>query len=495
MTDRPDDHGEPLSGTAPFAPGDVPAHEEDLLEPLPPAAEAPTWPPLTPASETREPRETGETSEAHDAGEATTDPRATWHAATWPARPGWTPPPPPGRHGAAGWPPPERPRPSAGRRVLTAVAVIALALASGGIGAAIETAVHGSSSSGAAQPFPIRPFQPDFGNGDGSGASPSSGTLDAEAIAAKVTPAIVNINTTLAPTGRAAGTGMIISSSGEVLTNNHVISDATSVRVTIGVTGESHTAHVVGYDVKDDVALLQMDGASHEKTVTFGDASKVQVGDPVVAIGNAGGRGGTPTVTQGSVTALDQQVTAGDLGGETETLQGMLQINAPIQPGDSGGPLVDKNGHVIGMNTAAAGGRFQQQTGSNIGFAITIDKAVSVARVIANHQDTETVHIGPRGLLGVQVRNASQGDAFGNAAPVDSGALVINVQNGSGADAAGIRTGDVIVSVAGESVADTSGLHLALAKYHPGDHVDIGWVDGSGARHSANVTLTEGPPA
>ncbi len=298
----------------------------------------------------------------------------------------------------------------------------------------------------------------------------------------------MNINTTLAQ-GRAAGTGMLISSTGEILTNNHVIADATSIHVVIGGTGSSHVAKVVGYDVSDDIALLQItDKVSNLPTVTFGDPSMVQIGDPVVALGNALGQGGTPKASQGQVTALDQQVTAGDAAGTQETLQGMIQINAPIQPGDSGGALVDRNGKIIGMNTAAAGGGRVNAQGSNIGFAIPIDNAVNIVSQIRTGPDTDKIHIGDRGLLGVQV------DDLNGQAQATSGALVTGVQGNTGAKDAGIKGGDVLVSVNGTPVADSASLRLALAKFHPGDSVNVGWVDTAGGHHTASVKLIVGPP-
>ncbi len=329
-----------------------------------------------------------------------------------------------------------------------------------------------------------------FGNGNTGTTSPGTGALDVNAIAAKVNPALVNINTTLAQ-GRAAGTGMLISSTGEILTNNHVIAEATSIKVTPGGTGPSYTAKVIGYDVTEDVALLQItDRVSNLPTVTFGEPSKVQIGDPVVAIGNALGQGGTPKATQGRVTALDQQVTAGDSAGTQETLVGMIQINAPIQPGDSGGALVDRNARVIGMNTAAAGGgRFNPQVGSSIGFAIPVDNAVSIVSQIRTGTDTDKVHIGDRALIGVQVQ-----DINGQTAPISSGALVVGVQDNTGASAAGMKTGDVLVSVDGKPIANSAALRLILVKLHPGDSVSVGWVDSTGTRHDASIKLVVGPP-
>jgi S1-C subfamily serine protease len=393
--------------------------------------------------------------------------------------------------------------------VLAVIAAVALVLASAGIGAVVAVAVHGNNSSSNTA-FPNVPgFNGNgsnnsngFGNNpggsssnsSGSNGSSSSGSLNVSSIASTVTPAIVNINTTLAQ-GRAAGTGIVISSSGVVLTNNHVIADATSIKVDIGGTGNTHPAHVIGYDVQDDVALVQIEGVSNLKTVTFGDPSQVRVGDPVVAIGNALGKGGTPSVTSGKVTALNQQVTAGDpTGGRVETLHGMIQIDAPIEPGDSGGALVDANSHVIGINTAAAGGRFNQQTGSNIGFSIPIDNAVSIAKMIQNGTRTDRVHIGGRALLGVSVRAASD-PTTGTQSPVSSGALVVGVQGNSAASNAGIQEGDVITQVAGRTIADDNALHNALTVFYPGQSVQITWVDANGNSHSATIKLGQGPPA
>ncbi len=388
------------------------------------------------------------------------------------------------------------------RRGIAVLAALALVLASAGVGAGVAVALHDNSKSRSFDSANTVPTIPS-GNGNfvipgttvpGFGSTPAptpsgSGTLDMNAIAAKVDPALVNINTTLAQ-GRAAGTGMLISSSGEILTNNHVIADSTSIKVTVGGTGPTYTAKVVGYDVTEDVALLQItDKVSNLPTVTFGDPSKISVGDPVVAIGNALGKGGTPQATQGHVTALDQQVTAGDNQGQSETLEGMIQINAPIQPGDSGGALVDADARIIGMNTAAAGGgRFNAQA-SNIGFAIPVDNAVSIVGQIRTGTDTDKVHIGDRALLGVQVQDAS-----GQNGPVDAGAFVVGVQDGTGASAVGMQQGDVLVSLNGKAIADQQALRNALYPFHPGDKVSVGWIDASGARHNADIKLIVGPP-
>jgi S1-C subfamily serine protease len=290
---------------------------------------------------------------------------------------------------------------------------------------------------------------------------------------------------------------MVISPDGLVLTNNHVINGAADLQVEIGGDGSSHSAKVLGYAVADDVALVQIKGVSHLKTVPLGDSSHIAVDDGVVAIGNALGRGGTPTVSQGTVAALDQTITAGDDSGSTETLHGLIQIDAAIQPGDSGGPLVNADGDVVGMNTAAAATNGFRQGTSNIAFAIPINTARAIAAQIVQGKSSSTVHIGARGIMGVSVRDvASQGQSGSRGANnTASGALVVQVQSGGPADGAGLARGDVITAVAGQTVTSVTQLNVAMDQYHPGDKVGITWFDASGDKHTANVTLIEGPPA
>jgi S1-C subfamily serine protease len=390
-------------------------------------------------------------------------------------------------------PPADAPRPpNAARRIVAAIAVITLVLASGAVGAIISAAVHGNPKTPAAtSPFTGGP------NGNGSGVA-GDGSGVSSAITSKVNPALVNIYTTIdtgSSRGEAAGTGMVITSSGEVLTNNHVIADATTVHVELVATGSTHTAKVLGYDVKDDIALLQIDGVSNLDTVSFADATKVAIGDAVVAIGNAGGVGGTPAATSGSVTALDQKVTAGDQStGSSETLTGMIEISAPIKPGDSGGPLVDSDGDVIGMNTAAAtNDRFFNQGGSSTAFAIPINRAVKLAHQIEAQEASANVHIGQRGLLGIRVQDIAT-QLTCDSVPADSGALIASVQSGSPAGSAGLSTCDVIVGIDSKKVATTADLNAAMFPYHPGEKVTVSWVDQSGVTRRADVSLIVGPP-
>ena len=241
-------------------------------------------------------------------------------------------------------------------------------------------------------------------------------------IAAKVDPGLVDVVTTLGyQGGKAAGTGMVLTSTGEVLTNNHVIDGATSIKATDVGNGRTYTAKVVGYDKTHDVAVLQLQNASGLQTVTLSSAGP-QTGQKVVALGNALGKGGTPSVVSGRITGLGQSITASDEGaGNAEQLTGMIGHNAPIQPGDSGGPLVSTEGEVIGMNTAASASPAsgspsqsgQAQTAAQA-FAIPITRASSIAGQIEAGTPSSTVHIGATAFLGVETSPSGLGSVGGS---------------------------------------------------------------------------------
>jgi S1-C subfamily serine protease len=300
-----------------------------------------------------------------------------------------------------------------------------------------------------------------------------------------VDPGLVDVNSVLVGGNEtAAGTGIVLSSSGEVITNNHVVDGATSVSVTDLGNNRSYSANVVGTDRTNDIAVLRVNGASGLATVKMGDSSKVVVGEAVTAIGNAGGGGGAPSVTTGYVTGLDQAITATDeVDGNTESLSGLIQTDASLQPGDSGGPLADNTGQIIGIDTAASSG-FQFQSGSSEAYSIPSNEAISIAQQVEAGHGSSTVHVGPAPLLGVTVQNATV-----------SGALVVGVEPGSPASQAGLANQDVITSVSGRSVASSSALSDLLYVHHPGDSVKVGWVDPSGHHHSATVRLVTGPTA
>ncbi len=305
--------------------------------------------------------------------------------------------------------------------------------------------------------------------------------------AASVNDGIVDITTNLAyQNAAAAGTGMVLTSSGEVLTNNHVIRGATTIRVTDPSTGKKYSATVVGYDLAADVAVLQLKGASGLTTVSLGDSSKVQVGQAVTALGNAGGVGGAPIAATGTITGLGKSITASD-GSSSERLTGLLETNAAIQPGDSGGPLVDSGGNVIGMDTAASAG-FAFESGGSDAYAIPINRALTIAKQIeAGH--SATAHIGATAFLGIEVAAVND---FMRGQTVN-GAVVAGVVRSSPAARAGLTYGDVIVALNSHKIASPTTLTALLLKQSPGKKVQIRWIDQFGTSHIAHVTLASGP--
>ena len=247
-------------------------------------------------------------------------------------------------------------------------------------------------------------------------------TLTTSQIAAKVDPGLVDVVTTVGyQGGKAAGTGMVLTSTGEVLTNNHVIDGATSIKATDVGNGRTYTAKVVGYDKTHDVAVLQLQNASGLQTVTLSSAAP-QSGQKVVALGNALGKGGTPSVVSGRINGLGQSITGSDQGaGDSEQLTGMIGHNAPIQPGDSGGALVNTEGEVIGMNTAASDSsssgspsQSSQTQAATQAFAIPITRASSIAGQIEAGTASSTVHIGATAFLGVETSPSGAGSFGGN---------------------------------------------------------------------------------
>jgi S1-C subfamily serine protease len=327
--------------------------------------------------------------------------------------------------------------------------------------------------------------------------SGNAGTLTTSQITAATDPGLVDVISTLGyQHGIAEGTGLVLTSTGQVLTNNHVIEGATSIKVTDVGNGRTYTAAVAGYDTSADIAVLQLRNASGLKTVTLGNSSSVAVGDSVVAIGNAGGRGGTPSAVTGKVTALGQSITATDsASGTSEQLTGMIESNASIQPGDSGGPLVNSHGQVIGIDTAGSSSfQLTSQRASTQAFAIPINTAISLAAAIEAGQASATVHIGSTAFLGVEVVPAGGGfGAFRGGA--GSGVTVAGVVPGSPAAAAGLQAADQITSVAGHGVTSPTSMQDVLAGHHPGDKVTITWLDQAGGAHTATVTLATGPAA
>jgi S1-C subfamily serine protease len=434
-------------------------------------------------------------------GEPPTVPVASTEPPTAPPAPALLPagtPPPPrwSPHGGASSAPPVPPRaaPPAHpqwRRGLAAAVVALMVLVAGALlGSSTRGGLlfsDGSSSSS----NPVVPRVPS----DASSINPNDD--DASGAADAVRPGIVTILTTIRDpnseaSAQGAGTGMIISSSGEVLTNNHVIENADEIEVELA-DGTTTSATVLGYDVHDDVALLQLEDGSRFDTIPIGDPTATDISDPIVVVGNALGQG--VQVTPGTVTGLDRQITATDANGyNAETLTGLIQVAADVKPGDSGGALASSDGKVIGMTTAASttGWRFREDT-AGVGFAIPIDIALSIVEQIRNNEEVDGVHVGPRALLGVQLEASDRFGGGGGSA--DDGALVTRVTDDSPAADAGIEAGDLIVGVGDTEVRSNDDLQDALNTYHPDDRVKVTWSDGAGNTESATVKLIEGPPA
>jgi S1-C subfamily serine protease len=412
------------------------------------------------------------------------------------------------------------------------VAVVAAAAGAGVTAYAISNPSTPSSASGS----------PAGGSGDpgvSGGGFPGSGTSGTgvgastkRAVVTAVRPGLVDISSNLRYQGsQAAATGMVISSNGLVLTNNHVITGTTQLYAKVLATHKTYPAEWLGYDATDDVAVIKLVGAHNLRTVPLGDSSGVNLGDHVVAIGNAYGAGRLPA-TVGAITGINRTITASDSGAATkETLHGMLQTNAGIVQGDSGGPLASTAGRVIGMDTAAATGSFGS-TSPNVGFAIPINKAMRIARQIISGTSSPSVQIGSTGFLGVLVPAGKASEASSpqqqrerqlqqdrgpsglpvqpsapvclqnqegagvpaHVAPVISGALIIGELCGTPADKAGIIAGDVITSVGGQRIASPKQLTGVMLGFKPGTSVVVTWVDVSGHTHKGNLNLVQAPP-
>ena len=434
-------------------------------------------------------------------------------------------------------------QPRGGGKARSFLVYLVVAALAAGVGAGAVAALDHSTNAAQNSPSVGAPVNPGSGNGfnpnsggsgQGNGSNSGGGVSSSQerAIAGAVEPGVVDIQSNLQYVGGTAeATGMVISSNGLVLTNNHVIVDTTGLTATLVSTGQKFTAKWLGYDKTDDVSVIQLQNASGLRTVPLGNSSTVKQGESVVAIGNAEGVGGQPTVVTGSITQLDQTITASDDLGGSETLHGMLQTNANIQEGDSGGPLVSSSGKVIGMDTAASSGSFGNQSGSTVGFAIPINRALSIAHQIINGQSSSTVKIGPSGFIGVlvpsqrastlsspqQQQQQQSSQQSGNSglpssgqqclandqnagvprtiAPVGSGTLILGTLCGTPAASVGITAGDVITKVDGHAVTSPNSLSAILQGYRPGVTVSVTWVDTSGGQHTSQMDLLPDPPA
>ncbi len=374
------------------------------------------------------------------------------------------PPPPP-------YPPGTPPAPGGGRgsvsRRLAAVAAVAALLAGAVVGGVVGANTVNTTST-------TRTAAPSYNT------STLAQPKDVQGVLAKVEPGVVFIRTQASRGGRffpesGAGTGMILTPEGEVLTNAHVVAGATTITVTLNGETNARPADLVGSDPAADVALIHIRGASKLPTVSLGKSANLRVGDGVIAIGNALALDGGVTVTTGIVSALNR-----DISDQSGSLQGLIQTDAAINPGNSGGPLVTSDGLVMGMNTAVAG------DAQNIGFALASDKVTPVI---------DSIRANPSGSSssgGSSPTGAPSNAAFLGVStqpdPSGSGVVVVQVDSGTPAEKAGLGPGDVIQSVDGRPVRGNTDLAAAISAHKPGDQVKVTW-DHSGQRRSALVTL------
>ncbi|MEG9224599.1 S1C family serine protease [Aeromicrobium sp. Sec7.5] len=383
-----------------------------------------------------------------------------------------TPPPAPPAAAAPTPPPPFDRRPtSTSTHAGLAAAIVGLgaAMVLGVTGVALAITEARDDSSTIAMPGLVE-LQP----GDDSQTQNAS-SLATDATAAQE-EGLVYINTVVGyGDGGGAGTGMILTSNGTILTNHHVIEGATSIEVEVVSTGETFEADVVGHDDSADVAVLQLQGASDLTPVDLDRNEQVAVGDEIVAVGNANGDGGAASAAAGVVTDLDLTITARSATG-SEELTGLIEVDADVVSGDSGGVLLDADGEVIGMTTAASQGQ-----ADIVGYAVPIDDAVRIVRQIVAGEASDTIHIGDSAFLGVQLDPQSQ-------LPLVAGTL-----EDSAAAQARIPAGSTITAFDGTPVATADELSDLIAEHAPGDDVTVTWVDANGAEQTVTVTLGTGP--
>jgi serine protease Do len=277
------------------------------------------------------------------------------------------------------------------------------------------------------------------------------------------------------------------------------VAGASSVTVTLFGQTKPLSAHVIGTDPSNDLALVQIDRASGLATVALGDSARIQVGDSVLAIGNALALAGGPSVTEGIISAKNRSLSAQNDSGQTENLTGLMQTDAAINPGNSGGPLVDSQGQVVGMNTAVASSTSGNAPAQNIGFAITVN---SVKPLLARLRVGGTGGAGSTAPpLTPAANSAYVGVVVGPVTPAiqqqdhltpSTGALVISVEAGSPAAGAKIQVDDVIVSFDGSAIQSPGALTAAIHPLTPGDHVALGLYRGS-RRMTVSVTLGARP--
>lgn len=313
--------------------------------------------------------------------------------------------------------------------------------------------------------------------------------LDQSVLLSQVVPGLVDINTTLSYQGAVgAGTGILLSPDGEVLTNNHVIEGATDITAVSLANSRTYPVDVIGFDRASDIALVRLRGATGLPTAILGTSSTLAVGDPIAAIGNSNGSSAPPSYAPGTVTEIGASVRASDeSGGGARELYDLIRVAAEIRPGDSGGPLVNSAGQVVGVNVAATlTYRMGGVTGGE-GFAIPIDRALGIANQIRSGVVSDSIHLGDTAFIGVGIADSSpmsRGPA---------GAVVRQVLPGTPAGQIGLFSGDVITAVDGVPINSAEDLSNVMDQRRPGDIIMLTWIDRAGIPRNAPLVLAKGP--
>jgi S1-C subfamily serine protease len=336
---------------------------------------------------------------------------------------------------------------------------------SDGNGSGIQP-IPGFGWSGGDQPLPSDPFA--------DGGSSSSTDTTTTASGDELTGLVRVVSTMKYAGATGVGTGMVLTSDGEVVTNHHVVEGATSIKVKVMTTGKTYVATVVGTDAKDDVAVLQLADASGLDTVTPDDDGGAAVGDRVTAVGDAGGTVDELSASSGEVLSLRQSITTQSEGAAAgQRLTGLIQISSDVRSGDSGGATYDSEGEVVGMTTAASSG-----SQDIVGYAVPFSTVLRVVDDIDNGVAGGSYDYSRPAFLGVGLG--------------DTGTTVAGVYEGTPAARAGLEAGDRITALGSTRVAGTEQLQAAVARYSPGDRVSVSWTSADGSTHTKTVTLATG---
>ncbi len=310
---------------------------------------------------------------------------------------------------------------------------------------------------------------------------------DVRAVVDRVRPAVVfvgieaNLRNFSQPVPVGNGSGAIIDQQGHILTNNHVVTGASALKVTLP-DGRTFDAKVIGADPVTDLAVIQIPANSNLPTVALGDSSQLRVGDWVVAIGNALGLEGGPTVTQGVVSAMERTITEQN----GASISGLIQTDAAINPGNSGGPLVNLRGELVGINTAVPGPTGQGVQPSGIGFAISINEAKPIIQQLITQGRVV------RPYLGIAPVTLTPAIAAQLGLSTTQGVIVDSVATGSPADQAGLQQDDVIVAIDGQGITSEAQLRQAIQQHKIGDTITLTIIR-NGQQSDVHATLAQSP--